>query len=95
MSGRTVECCSMLGLCFLEKGMPQLAVKWYRKGLEAPDITEVETVGMLYDLGSVYQDTGDTGTRPTGRFRRSTALNTNYRDVVESREGARSGQEEF
>ena len=33
---RAVECCSMLGLCFLEKGMPQLAIKWYRKGLEAP-----------------------------------------------------------
>src|SRR5262249_14331853 len=46
---RTVECCSMLGLCFLEKGMPQLAVKWYRKGLESPHIKEDETVGLLYD----------------------------------------------
>ena len=58
---RAVECCSMLGLCFLEKGMPQLAIKWYRKGLEAPDDQEVETVGLLYDLGCVYQDTGDIG----------------------------------
>jgi pilus assembly protein FimV len=57
--GRAVECCSMLGLCFLEKGMPQLAVKWYRKGLETPDIRESETVGLLYDLANVYQSTGD------------------------------------
>src|SRR5713226_10761948 len=33
-----VECCSMLGLCFLEKGLPQLAIKWYKKGLETPGI---------------------------------------------------------
>jgi len=57
--GRAVECCSMLGLCFLEKGMPQLAIKWYRKGLEARDIKETETMGLLYDLAGVYQSTGD------------------------------------
>src|SRR4029077_5743867 len=45
---RAVECASMLGLCFLEKGMPQLAIKWYRKGLEMPEITEEEHVGLLY-----------------------------------------------
>ncbi|HWS71674.1 MAG TPA: tetratricopeptide repeat protein, partial [Thermoanaerobaculia bacterium] len=41
---RAVECASMLGLCFLEKGMPQLAIKWYRKGLEMPELTEEEHV---------------------------------------------------
>jgi pilus assembly protein FimV len=78
---RMVECCSMLGLCFLEKGMPQLAVKWYRKGLEAPDIKEVETVGLLYDLGSVYRDTGDLELAYR-TFLEVYGLNTNYRDVV-------------
>jgi tetratricopeptide (TPR) repeat protein len=78
---RMVECCSMLGLCFLEKGMPQLAVKWYRKGLEATDIKEVETVGLLYDLGCVYQDTGDLELAYR-TFLEVYGLNTNYRDVV-------------
>jgi tetratricopeptide (TPR) repeat protein len=54
-----VECCSMLGLCFLEKGMPQLAVKWYKKGLEAPGIRDDDRLGMLYDLGTVYTDMGE------------------------------------
>jgi len=76
-----VECCSMLGLCFLEKGMPQLAIKWYRKGLEAPDIKEVETVGLLYDLGGVYQDTGDLELAYR-TFLEVYGLNTNYRDIV-------------
>jgi tetratricopeptide (TPR) repeat protein len=80
-AARAVECCSMLGLCFLEKGMPQLAVKWYRKGLEAPDIKESETVGMLYDLGCVYQSTGEVDLAYKTLLE-VYGLNTNYRDVV-------------
>jgi len=78
---RAVECCSMLGLCFLEKGMPQLAIKWYRKGLEAPDIKESETLGTLYDLACVYQSTGETDLAYK-TFLEVYGLNTNYRDVV-------------
>ena len=39
---RFLECCSMLGLCFIEKGMPKLAVKWYQRGLETGGYTEEE-----------------------------------------------------
>jgi tetratricopeptide (TPR) repeat protein len=78
---RSVECCSMLGLCFLEKGMPQLAIKWYRKGLEAGTIRELETVGLLYDLGCVYQSTGDVDLAYR-TFLEVYGLNTNYRDIV-------------
>ncbi len=54
-----VECCSMLGLCFLEKGLPQLAIKWYRKGLESQGIREGDRLGLQYDLASVYATLGD------------------------------------
>ena len=78
---RTVECCSMLGLCFLEKGMPQLAIKWYRKGLEAPGVTEAETIGLLYDLACIYHSTGELDLAYR-TFLEVYGLNTNYRDVV-------------
>jgi tetratricopeptide (TPR) repeat protein len=78
----TVECCSLLGLCFLEKGMPQLAVKWYAKGLATPGIRESETAGLLYDLGRVYQDSGDVNLAYK-TFLEVYGINTNYRDVVE------------
>jgi len=78
---RAVECASMLGLCFLEKGMPQLAIKWYRKGLEMPEITEEEHVGLLYDLGSAYVEVGDTDNAQKA-FMEVYGMNTNYRDVV-------------
>ncbi len=71
----------MLGHCFLEKGMPQLAVKWFKKGLEMPSISAIETAGMLYDLGAVYQDTGDTDLAYK-TFQEVAALNRNYRDVA-------------
>ena len=78
---RAVECASMLGLCFLEKGMPQLAIKWYRKGLEMPEITEEEHVGLLYDLGSAYQEVGDTDNAQKA-FMEVYGMNSNYRDIV-------------
>jgi tetratricopeptide (TPR) repeat protein len=78
---RAVECASMLGLCFLEKGMPQLAIKWYRKGLEMPEITEDEHIGLLYDLGSAYQEVGDTD-QAQKAFMEVYGMNSNYRDIV-------------
>ena len=78
---RSVECSSMLGLCFLEKGMPQLAIKWYRKGLEMTEITADEHVGLLYDLGSAYVEVGDTDSAQKA-FLEVYSLNPNYRDIV-------------
>jgi pilus assembly protein FimV len=78
---RAVECASMLGLCFLEKGMPQLAIKWYRKGLEMPEISPEEHVGLLYDLGSAYVEVGDTDNAQKA-FVEVYSSNTNYRDIV-------------
>ena len=79
---RMIECCSMLGLCFLEKGMPQLAIKWYQKGLEAPEITDDEHLGLLYDLGSAYLEVGDTPNAQKA-FLEVYGIKSNYRDIVE------------
>ncbi len=78
---RMIECCSMLGLCFLEKGMPQLAIKWYQKGLEAPEITDEEHLGLLYDLGAAFLEVGDTKNAQT-TFMEIYGINSNYRDIV-------------
>ncbi len=78
---RAVECASMLGLCFLEKGMPQLAIKWYRKGLDIPEITEEEHVGLLYDLGSAYMEVGDNDNAQKA-FMEVYGMNTTYRDIA-------------
>jgi tetratricopeptide (TPR) repeat protein len=56
---RLLECASMLGMCFVEKGMPKLAVKWFEKGLSAPGRTEEEYNGIRYDLGDALEQSGE------------------------------------
>lgn len=76
-----VDCCSMLGVSFLEKGLPELAVKWYQRGLTAPDLKEEVTLSLLYDMGNVYLSMGDeAAARKT--FVELYGINSNYRDVV-------------
>ena len=52
---RLLECTSMLGMCFVEKGMPKLAVKWFEKGLAAPGRCDDEYKGIRYDLGDALE----------------------------------------
>jgi len=56
---KTIECCGILGLCFREKGMPQLALKWYQKGLAMPALGEHEAIGLRYDIAEVYREQGE------------------------------------
>jgi tetratricopeptide (TPR) repeat protein len=75
-----VECCSMLGLCFLEKGLPQLAIKWYKKGLEAPGIREDDRLGLQYDLANVFANVGERDAAYR-TFLDIYGSNASYRDV--------------
>ncbi len=78
------SCCSMLGLCFREKGMHAIAVKWYRKGLDAlaGGGEEEQVNGLRYDLADIleqmgeYQQARDLLTEVYG-------LNSRYRDVAD------------
>lgn len=72
---------SMLGLCFLDKGLPELAVKWYRRGMEAPNLAEDDMMGLMYDLGNAYMAMGDMSSA-FATFVELYGINTNYRDVV-------------
>ena len=76
-----VQCCSMLGICFLEKGLPELAVKWYQRGLDAPGLSEADNLALLYDLGEVYRSTGDDETAHKA-FVEVYGINSNFRDIA-------------
>jgi tetratricopeptide (TPR) repeat protein len=72
----------MLGLCFLEKGLPQLAIKWYRKGLDSPGIREEDRLGLQYDLANLYADLGDRE-NAYRTFLEIYGSNASFRDVGE------------
>ncbi len=76
-----VDCCSLLAASFLDKGFPELAIKWYERGLEVPSITEEETLGLMYELGDLYLVLGDKE-QARLRFVEIYGVNSNYRDVV-------------
>ncbi len=78
---RAVECCSMLGLCFLEKGLAPLAIQWFQKGLESPAIRDEERWGLRYDLAGVLEQTGDSA-RAYDTYLAIYGENTKYRDVA-------------
>jgi len=79
---RLLECSSMLGLCFMEKGMPKLAVKWFERGLKAPGRTDEEYLGLRYDLATAHEAAGDSEVA-LGMFTDLYGQNANFRDVAE------------
>jgi pilus assembly protein FimV len=78
---RLLECASMLGICFLEKGMPKLAMKWFEKGLKAPGRTEEEYAALRYDLASAHEAAGDVD-RALALFTDLYGQDANFRDVA-------------
>jgi len=75
-----VDCCSLLATCFLEKGFPELAVKWYKEGLDSPTISEEETLGLWYELGNLYVSIGEED-QARLQFVEIYGINSSYRDV--------------
>ncbi len=79
---RSLECCSMLGLCFMEKGMPDIAIKWFSKGLAIPGRREEEYHGLRYDLAQSYEAAGQPE-RALELYMEIFRENIKFRDVQE------------
>ncbi len=77
---RLLECCSMLGLCFKEKGMTNLALKWYQRGIESPSPGDEQYQGLKYDLAGLYMEMGDYQ-KAMELFTDVYGANAKYRDV--------------
>jgi tetratricopeptide (TPR) repeat protein len=79
---RYLSCCNMLGHCFMEKGMPRPAALWFKRGLNAPGHTEDEYQAMRFDLGTAYEQLGDTD-RAIEILSEVYAIDVSYRGVAE------------
>jgi hypothetical protein len=80
--GRYIQCCNMLGLCFMAKDMPRLAVMWFKKGLDAPGRTEDEYQALRFDLGLSFERMGEIE-KAIDVFSEVYAIDVNYRNVAE------------
>ena len=79
---RFFQCANLLGHCFMEQGMPNLALKWYQRALETPSLDDEEKQAIWYELAAAYEADGDT--ENAGRyFEQVYAENIDFRDVSE------------
>jgi pilus assembly protein FimV len=71
-----------LAQCFLDKGVPEAAIRWYHKALHAPGIDEETRTALHYELAAAYETAGD---KPSAlkHFMEVYGRNIDYRDVAE------------
>jgi pilus assembly protein FimV len=71
-----------LAQCFLDKGVPEAAIRWYQKALSAPMIDEETRTALHYELASAHEAAGD---KPAAlkHYMEVYGRNIDYRDVAE------------
>lgn len=73
-------CCNMLGLCFMEKEMPTIAIMWFKQGLDSNHLSQFEINGMRYELANAYEKAGD-NQKARQVFEEIYAVDVSFRDV--------------
>ncbi|MBA2379141.1 MAG: tetratricopeptide repeat protein [Blastocatellia bacterium] len=77
---RLFSCANLLGLCFMELGRPNMAVTWFQRALETPQLTPEEKQGIWYELANAHEADGDVS-KAGHFFEQVYAENINFRDV--------------
>jgi len=75
-----IECCSMIGVCYIEQGLADQATEWYEKALRTPDLKADAKKALRYDLASALELAGDS-TQATELFAGLASEDASYRDV--------------
>jgi pilus assembly protein FimV len=71
-----------LAQCFLDKGVPEAAIRWYEKALKLPKIDEETRTALNYELASSYEAAGNKAAAQN-HFMEVYGSNIDYRDVAE------------
>ncbi len=71
-----------LAQCFLDKGVPQAAIRWYDRALSVAGIDEETRTALHYELAAAYEASGDKSSA-LKHFMEVYGRNIDYRDVAE------------
>jgi pilus assembly protein FimV len=71
-----------LAQCFLDKGVPEAAIRWYEKALTLPTLDADTRTALHYELASSYEVAGNK-TAALSHFMEVYGGNIDYRDVAE------------
>jgi tetratricopeptide (TPR) repeat protein len=77
-----VQTYTWLAQCFLDKGVPDAAIRWYEKALNIPGLDDEARLAINYELGSACETALD---KPAAlrHFTSVYGTNIDYRDVAE------------
>ncbi len=77
-----VQTYTWLAQCFLDKGVPEAAIRWYEKALSIPGLDDEARLAINYELGSACESAQD---KPAAlrHFTSVYGTNIDYRDVAE------------
>jgi len=81
-TGRYLQCCNLLGHCFVQTGAPEVAVKWFAKGLSAAHVSDEERMALTYEIAAAYEQAGDLH-HALESFTEVYGNNVSYRNVNE------------
>ncbi|MFZ0882114.1 MAG: tetratricopeptide repeat protein [Candidatus Acidiferrales bacterium] len=77
-----MNCSTMLGLSFMDKGEPKVASLWYQRALQVPGLEAESILALRYDLAMALESAGESGAA-LDSFRQVYAANIDYRDVAD------------
>ncbi len=77
-----MQCCTLLGLAFMEKGQPGIAAIWYERALLTPGVEPESILALRYDLGVAQESAGEPEAALKS-FSQVYAMNIDYRDVAD------------
>lgn len=77
-----LQACTLLATCFMDKSLPAIAAKWYKRALESPNLDEEAVLALEYDMGVAYEQAGDAKTA-LEKYSEVYSQNIDYRDVAE------------
>ncbi len=81
-----VECCSMIGVCYIEQGMWDQAAGWYQRALQGPALSAETILALKYELANCLEGSGDYG--GAAEFFEEVKLeNPDFRDVTSRVDG--------
>ncbi len=79
---QTMQTYTWLAQCFLDKGVPEAAIRWYERALKLAGIDEETRIALNYELASAYENAGNK-TAALSHFMEVYGSNIDYRDVAE------------
>ncbi|MCL4524826.1 MAG: tetratricopeptide repeat protein [Acidobacteria bacterium] len=77
-----MQCFTLLGLSFMDKGQPQVAAMWYERALQTPGLDQESVLALRYDLG-IAQELAGAVQDALKSFTQVYAMNIDYRDIAE------------